>query len=88
MVGIEVAGGYTENGTPVQMWNCKGGPNRRWQFLDGQFIGIANSASMSPEAIRTLAPWSYSVHGARLISDGRPAIGRTAVMGAAAKAAS
>jgi hypothetical protein len=43
---------------------------------------------MSPEAIRTLAPWSYSVHGARLISDGRPAIGRTAVMGAAAKAAS
>jgi hypothetical protein len=47
MVGIggkclEVAAGHTEDGTPVQMWNCHGGPNQRWQFLDGQFIGIAN----------------------------------------------
>ena len=45
---IAVANGDTANGTPVILYSCSGGPEDRWNYGDGQFLGIgtANGKSM------------------------------------------
>ena len=45
---IAVDGGNTANGTPVLAAPCTGGPEDRWNYIDGQFQGLGtfNGASM------------------------------------------
>jgi len=45
---VAVAGSKTANGTPVIAFSCSGGPEDRWNYVNGQFqgIGTANGAAM------------------------------------------
>jgi hypothetical protein len=45
---IAVDGGNTANGTPVLAAPCTGGPEDRWNYIDGQFQGLGtfNGATM------------------------------------------
>jgi hypothetical protein len=45
---IAVEGGNTANGTPVIASSCSGGPEDRWNYINGQFQGLGtfNGASM------------------------------------------
>jgi len=40
---LDVRGGDSDNGTPVEIWPCHGGANQEWRFSpQGEIRGIAN----------------------------------------------
>lgn len=40
---LDILGGRTSNGTPVQIWPCgRSFLNQRWAFIDGALVGYAN----------------------------------------------
>jgi hypothetical protein len=50
---VAVERGKTANGTPVLAASCSGGPESRWNYVDGQLqgIGTANGASMCLDVV-------------------------------------
>jgi hypothetical protein len=44
---VAVENSDTANGTPVIAYSCSGGPNDRWNYINGQFQGIGTDAESS-----------------------------------------
>src|SRR5208283_4081897 len=39
---LDVRGGDSDNGTPVEIWPCHGGANQEWRFVHGELPGVGD----------------------------------------------
>ncbi|MFI1052387.1 RICIN domain-containing protein [Streptomyces griseoruber] len=75
---LDVAGGKSANGTPVQLYTCNGGAAQKWQILDdrlvnpnsGKCLTVKGGASANGTAVQISTcgtgasqKWEYGTHG-------------------------
>ena len=50
---LDVPNGNATDGTPVEIWQCHGGPNQQWTISNGAVIGIGGKCLDVPNSNTT-----------------------------------